>query len=553
MQQTSNPAFDERAAELEKLWVSHYDEGVPRRFDYDGTTLKERLLAIKEEQPEHPHIIFEGKTWTWGESDALACQLAHALLRLGAQKGDRVALVLPNIPEMVFAYMAGYKTGLILVGANPRYTETELAYNLKDNGAKFAIVCDDVVPMIKSLIDAGEVDVEQVIVVSQEDPAKLPYPEFYSFIADEPTTEPEADISPDDICMLAYTGGTTGVSKGCCYTVQMIYMHAKAWEYWFSPLVKGTDIKILDSLPMTHAYSITCAINLPIVSGGTVIIEQSANLDKVVDDINTYEPNIWPSIPAYITPLANRDDLSETKIASIDIILCGTAPLPEETLRRFHEATTARLIEGYGLSESVSCVSFNPMGMQKANSIGIPICNTDAVIVDTEEGTELVDNGELGEIIFRGPQLIHEYWNNPEETSLCVVDGWGHTGDIGFFDEDGYLHIHSRKKNMIIVGGFNVFPQDVDEIICLHPSVMESTTVGAPHERLGEVAVSFVVPREGCSIAFDELETWCRDRLTGYKVPKLFVILRELPRTHVGKPDTMKMKQLAAELYDPGE
>lgn len=550
----SNVEFWEEAQRLEKLWVKSYDPGVRRHFEVGKTTLKDLLVKRRAEIPDKPHFIFKGKTWTYEQADAIACKLANALLDAGVKQGECVSLMLPNIPELAFGFMACFKAGFIGVGINPRLTVPEIAYNLNDSHSRTILVDESQIAKINELMEKEErAHIDHVILVFTDrvsyDPSKVgPYPELYDFIDPYPDSEPDVQVGLDDVQVLSYTGGTTGISKGCMYTNRQLVAHAEEWVEWYSPVVKPEEMKVHVSLPMTHAYSITCATVWPIVAGGCAIIGSSSNVDVILFEINQNQANVWPAVPALIHQLITRDNAREM-LTSLKLVMVGTAPPTEEMLIRFREVCSGVLIEGYGLSEMVSCVSFQPTAKQKLDCVGLPISNTYAIIVDLDTGAKVVPQGEPGEIITMGPQRIDGYWEHPEETAKTIRDGWLYTGDIGELDEDGMLHIVGRKKNMIIVGGFNVFPRDIDSVLCESPKVKESSTVGIKHSRLGEVAATFVVPADGVQLTPLEVEVYCRKKLTAYKVPKYIKVVDELPRTQIGKPDMLAMQRIASESY----
>lgn len=550
----SNVEFWEEAQRLEKQWVKSYDPGVRRHFEVGKSTLKELMIKRREEMPDKPHFIFKGKTWTYKEADAIANKLANALIDKGVKKGECVSLMLPNIPELSFGFMACFKAGFIGVGINPRLTPPEIAYNLNDSHSRVILVDESQISKIQELMSKdGRVGLDTIVLVFADrasyDPVNFgPYPEFYDFIDPYPDEEPDVEVGLDDIQILSYTGGTTGISKGCMYNNRQLVAHAEEWCEWYSPVVKPEELRVHVSLPMTHAYSITCATVWPIVAGGTAIIGSSSNVDVIMVEIKQNQANVWPAVPALIHQLITRENAHEY-LTSLKLCMVGTAPPTEEMLKRFREVSSGVLIEGYGLSEMVSCISFQPMAKQKLDCVGIPICNTYAIIVDLDTGTKVVPQGEPGEIIALGPQRIDGYWEHPEETAKALRDGWLYTGDIGEFDEDGMLHIVGRKKNMIIVGGFNVFPRDIDNVLEASDKVKESSTVGIKHSRLGEVAATFVVPADGVTLTPLEVEVYCRKKLTAYKVPKYIQVVPELPRTQIGKPDTLTMQRIASENY----
>lgn len=540
--------FESRAAFYEGLWEKAYDEQTPRHLPSSDITFKELLSRNRRERGDELHVIYGDRQWTWKESDTWARRIANALVDLGIRKGDRVLVALSNRPAVIFCRMACMKIGAISVGLNPRCTMREMERNLVDSGAKAAFVDFDALPKLNEVRAEHETNLERIIVVAQPE-GKRDHLELLDIAKAASESEPEADVGPDDILTLSYTGGTTGVSKGCCYTNRMLEWHARAWNTWFAPQLKGERPRLLVSLPMYHAYAITCSVMLPIVTGGTVIVGTSPSVDDIIADINRFKPNIWPSIPAWVMPVSQRSDVEGSGLSDVAITLCGTCPVSEDALQKFNDVTESLMIEGYGLSEATSCVSFSPMGWQKLNSVGIPICDTQVLTVDVETGENLTALGEAGEIIVRGPQVIKEYWNHPEATASTIRNGWLYTGDIGTIDEDGFLRITGRKKEMFIVGGFNVFPREIDKVVESHPGVFQSCTVSVPHERLGEVAFSFVVPNPDADIDGDELDAYCREQLVAYKAPKGFAILEELPLTSVNKPDVLTLKKWAAERY----
>ena len=540
--------FESRAAVYETLWDKAYDKQTPRHLSLSDITFKELLERNRREYSNETHIIYGDRQWTWKESDTWARRIANALVDLDISKGDRVLVALSNRPAVIFCRMACMKIGAIAVGLNPRCTIREMERNLIDSGAKAAFVDYEALSKLNEVRGRHETNLERIIVAGQPEGLRN-HLELRDIAKAAPDNEPEAEVGPDDILTLSYTGGTTGVSKGCCYTNRMLEWHARAWNTWFAPQLKGEKPRLLVSLPMYHAYAITCSVMLPIVTGGTVIVGTSPDVNDILADINRFKPNIWPSIPAWVMPVSQRSDVEGSGLSDVAITLCGTCPVSKDALQKFNEVTESLMIEGYGLSEATSCVSFSPMGWQKLNSVGIPICDTQVLTVDVETGVHLTELGEPGELIIRGPQVIKEYWQHPEATESTIRNGWLYTGDIGTIDEDGFIRITGRKKEMIIVGGFNVFPREIDHVIESHPDVFQSCTVSVPHERLGEVAFSFVVPNPGADIDSDTLDAYCRDQLVAYKAPKGFAILEALPLTSVNKPDVLTLRQWALEQY----
>jgi long-chain acyl-CoA synthetase len=548
---SSNDDFENYAAKWDKLWVEHYDKDIKRNLPEPDITLKDVLQNWVNVHPDKSHIIYKDRILTYKESNALACKLANALIRLGCKKGDRLSIILPNIPEVIISFMACYKTGMIAVGYNYRSTEAEMQANFIDNGAETIIAETAYADKVINILREGKTSVKNVIVLdcSEEQMKNTNVLDFYQLIDKEEEIEPDIEVLPDDLQLLLYTGGTTGISKGCCHTNRTIIGHAHAFMNWFSSALGKEDFRVLMCLPMSHAYGIHFGINWCLVTGGTVICLSTPSSDAIIEAMNKYEPTLWPSVPALINQIVYYPKVSKSKLWALKVVVCGGAPVAEDTLTLFKQYTKAKVVEGYGMSEAIDCISFNPIGNGgKTGSIGIPFPDTDVLIVHIEDGKTVMPPGQKGEIIFRGPQMIKEYWNQPEETAYAIRSGWMYTGDIGYMDKDGCMYIVDRKKDMITVGGFNVFPREIDELLYKHPKIYSSCTVGAPEPRLGEIAMSFIVVKPNEKLTAEEVIEYCRESLTAYKVPKLIKFVNEIPLTKANKPDKMALKNMAREI-----
>lgn len=542
--------FDEHVSQYEQLWIKQYDEGVPRHLPIPNTTLKTVLQHWAEIQPDKPHIIFDDCIITYKESNSLACKLANTMLKMGCKKGDRISVILPNIPEIIISFMACYKTGMITAPCDYRSTETEIRANVIDNGAVMIIVTRDYADKVINILREGKTSVRNVIVMdcSEEQMKEKNVFDFYQLINREEDIEPDIEVGPDDLQLLVYTGGTTGINKGCCHTNRTIIGHADAFKNWFSPVLSNVDFRVLMCLPLSHAYGIHFGINWCLTVGGTVI-PTKPKIDTILETINKYEPTLWPAVPALINQIVQHPEVCQSKIGALKAVVSGGASVAQDVLATFRKYTNAKVAEGYGMSEALDCISFNPISDGgKIGSIGIPFPDTDVLIVDSTEGTTVMPSNQRGEIIFRGPQMIKEYWNNPEETAHAIHNGWFYTGDIGYMDEDGWMYIVDRKKDMLTLGGFNVFPREIDELLFKHPKIYASCTVGAPEPRLGEVAMSFIVVKPGEKLNSEEVIEYCRKNLIAYKVPKLIAFVKEIPLTKANKPDKMALRKRAAEM-----
>jgi long-chain acyl-CoA synthetase len=538
--------FEAQVAMYEPLWIKQYDQNVRRNLPEPKETLKDVLLKWVAVQPDKPHIIYKDRILTYQESNAAACRLANALLRLGSKKGDRLSILLPNIPEVIIAFMACYKTGIIAVGYNPRSAEAEIKANLADNGAETVIVTAAYADKVINILEKGETALKNVLIIdyAEKDQHKDKVFDFYQLIDKENDKEPDIEVFPDDVQILYYTGGTTGVSKGCCHTNKGIIGHEHAFMEWFAPAMGDADTRIIMNLPMTHGYGINCGINWCLVAGGTVIALDTADTDHILEAINNHEPTIWPSVPALINQIVYHPKVKESKIWALKLVVCGSAPLPVQSLLTFRKYTNAKVAEGFGMSEGINATTFNRISDGgKPGSIGVPFPDTDMLIVDSENGQTLMPPNQKGEIIWRGPQLIKEYWRNPKETAYAIRHGWLYSGDIGYMDEDGYFYIVDRKKDMMDVGGFNVFPREIDELLCKHPKIFASSTVGVPEPRLGEVPMSFVVVKPGEEMSKEDVKTYCHDNLTAYKVPRYVEFVDAIPLTKNNKPDKELLKK----------
>lgn len=545
--------FDETVAEYEKLWLKQYDEGVKRHLPESNLALKDVLLQWVAVQPDKPHIIFKDRILSYKESNALACKLANALLRLGCKKGDSISVVLPDIPEIIISFMACYKTGMIAAAYNPRSTETEIQANVIDNGAETIIVIDAHADKVINILRKGKTSVRNVIVVgySKKDIKVNSVFDFCQLIDKEEDIEPAIEVLPDDSQILLYTGGTTGISKGCCVTNRAIVRHNNAFINWYSPALCNADWRLLMCLPFSHALAINMGINWCLAAGGTVILVDPTS-DAIIEAMNKYESTIWVAVPALLNQIGYHPKVKQSKFWALKLVLVGSAPVAVDTFATFQKYTNAKVVEGYGMTEAICAVTFNPTNRGKLGSVGVPFVDTDVLIVDDKDGKTVMPLNQKGEIIYRGPQRIKEYWDKPEETVNAIRNGWMYSGDIGYMDEDGYFYIVDRKKDMIIVGGFNVFPREIDELLFKHPKIYASCTVGAPEPRLGEVAMSFIVVKPGEKLTAEEVTTYCRTNLIAYKVPKFIEFVKEIPLTKANKPDkeALKKQALAMTLYN---
>lgn len=541
----------------EKPWLNFYEKGVSASLAYPDLTLGNVLKETARKFPRSPALAFYGKKINYSELDTLANRFANALIRLGVQKGDRVALMLPNIPQMVIAFYGTLKTDAVAVPTNPLYHEHELEVQLNDCGAQTLVAVDMFYPVISRVLPMTRV--KNLILCGIKDylpfPLNLLYPlkagmdgqrvrvkrtppiyDFMKLLKGAPSADPGLQVSLADTALLQYTGGTTGVPKGAVLTHRNLVVNAMQCRAWLLIHNDGEE-RVMAVLPFFHVYGLTAAMNISVLIAAEMILLPKFHTTEVLDAITKYRPTLFPGIQAMYLAISNHPRIRRYDLSSIKAAISGAGPLMQEVQEKFEQLTGARIVEGYGLSESSPITHANPIyGRRKIGSIGLPWPDTEAKIIDLETGKKTLAVGEAGELVVRGPQVMKGYWNKPEETAVALRDGWLYTGDIARMDEEGYFYIVGRIKDMIKTAGENVYPREVEEVLYGHPKVKEAVVVGLPHEKfLGEKVKAYVVLKEGQSATAEELIAYCRERLSKFKVPKEIEFRDQLPKTLVGK------------------
>jgi long-chain acyl-CoA synthetase len=541
----------------ERPWLKFYEAGVAPSLSYPDITLGNVLSQTAAKYPHQTALLFFGKKITYAELEGLVNQFAHALIDRGIRKGDRVALMLPNIPQMVIAYYGTLRIGAIAVPTNPLYHEHELEVQLNDSRSETLVAVDMFYPVISPVLPHTKV--KNVVFCGIKDflpfPLNVLYPlkawiekqwvnvrrraPFYDFmemIGQAPSTPASIDVSPADTALLQYTGGTTGIPKGAVLTHRNLFVNATQARAWFAHVQEGREI-VLSAIPFFHVYGMTTAMNLGILIGAEMILVPKFHTKEVVALINKYHPTIFPGIQAMYMAIGNYPGIEKYDLTSLQAALSGAGPLMREVQEQFEHLTKARIVEGYGLSEASPVTHANPIfGTRKIGSIGLPWPDTEARIVDLTTGEQALPVGETGELVIRGPQVMKGYWNKPEETDRTIRNGWLHTGDIAKMDEDGYFYIVDRIKDMIKTLGENVYPREVEEVLYTHPKVQEAVVVGLPYEEyLGEKIKAYIVLKEGQHATAEEIIQHCREQLSKFKVPKEIEFRSQLPKTLVGK------------------
>jgi long-chain acyl-CoA synthetase len=558
--------------QLAHQWEAAYDEGVPRHLTYPEIPLHALLERTARERPDAVATIFGGAVahrcvdakLTYGEVDGLADRFAAGLQRLGIAKGDRVALVLPNCPQFVYCFYGALKAGAVVVPTNPLYTVRELRQQLADSGASAVVVMSKCYPQVAEA--AFGTSVEHIVVTNVKEHFPLVLRALFTLAKEKKeghrvdiasdaraiwlrellrrggAREPVA-VEPSDLAVLQYTGGTTGIPKGAMLSHRALVANLHQCRAWH-PAIRPED-RILAIMPFFHVYGLTVVMGLAVTSTMTMVLIPRPDMAHIFAAIEKHRPRFFPGAPRIYVLLNGSPEIERRDLRSIESFLSGSAALPVEVLHRFETLTGGKVMEGYGLSEAAPVTHSNPReGTRKPGSVGIPMPDIECKIVDLETGTREVAPGEPGELCVRGPNLMDGYWRRPDETALVLRDGWLHTGDIVRMDDDGYFFVVDRKKEMIVVSGFKVYPREVDEILYAHPAVLEAAAVGVPHPSKGEVVKAFVVLRPGASATAQEILAHCRAQLAPYKVPVDVVFRDDLPKTLIGK---VLRRQLAAE------
>ena len=540
-----------------RAWFKHYDPEVPRHLTYPPIPLYHLLDETAIKHPTNPCTNFFGRRLTYQQIKDLSDRFAASIRSLGVRKGDRVVLLLPNSPQFLVAYFGLSKAGVVVVPLNPLSPERELEFYLTDSGAEIAVT----IPLFLNKVASvrGKTPLKHIVYSRIAD--FLPFPlnlaqrfqeqrlmrgldrsallDFKILLKQSPPPDwhPEP-ARPDEMAVLIYSGGTTGIGKGIMLSHFSVVANAHqiiAWGHL-------TDEQgILSVLPLFHGFGMSVTMNAAVLAGGEITLLPRFKAKQVARAIHKNKPSFFIGVPTMFVQLSSLPDIHRYDFSSLRGIFVGAAPLTHAVKEEFENKLKAagksggRMIEGYGLTEAVTAIMANPYeGMHKIGSIGLPFPDVDAKIVSLDDGRDL-GPGEVGEIVLRSPTMMLGYYKNEEETKKTIVDGWLYTGDIGYADEDGYFYITDRKKDLIIVGGFNVFPREIDELIYHHPKVKEGICIGLPDPRKGERIKVYLVLKEGETARPEEFIAYFKERLTPYKVPSEIEFREELPKSMIGK------------------
>jgi long-chain acyl-CoA synthetase len=532
-------------------WLKHYDYWVRSNLSYPGKPLADILSLTAIERPDRPATQFLGAQMTFldlkRQSDALAASLA----RMWIVKGDRVGIMLPNCPQYIVAAFAILRLGAVVVNINPSYTPREFLTVATDSAARFLITLDALAPLVLGVRD--QTSIEHVIVTSLAEyssqaaspPAvagTLTMAQLISSAADARPPTASSQIRADDLAVLQYTGGTTGTPKGAMLTHGNIWSNIVQTESWTNPsyILNGNE-RYLVVIPYFHIYAFSVCMMVGLRIGALQIIHPKYDPEQVLISIRDFRPTYFPAVPTVFVSLLNHPTVDEYGLERVRLFNSGGAPCPVEVMDSFERRIGRPLNEGYGLSETSPVTHSTPqLALRKLGTIGLPFPDTDMKIVDVETGTRELPIGEAGELCIAGPQVMQGYWNKPEESANVLrthADGrtWFHTGDIARMDADGYTSIVQRKKDMIIVDGFNVYPSEVEAVLYAHPAVRLAAAIGLPDRYHGEIVKACIALKPGTAATADDLIAYCRTSLTEYKVPRQIEIRETLPMSAVGK------------------
>jgi long-chain acyl-CoA synthetase len=536
----------------DRPWLRHYDYDVPTTLRYPRIPAHEYAMIGANAYPDKAATNFFGTEISFWDLRRKIMRMANALGGLGVEKGERVGIHLPTSPQYVIAYHAALSLGAIVVNVNPMYTEEELRAIVGDTGITTLVTFDMALPNVRPLCKT--VEIPRVIVTKvtdfidgfkQSTPSELELEEgwkHFSLILDEcsDTRVPRVNVEPQDPALIQFTGGTTGVPKGAVLThgnLVAATLQISLWGGSASKLVPPERRTVLAVLPYFHVYGTIVCMSYSMVNCSTQILVPRFELDEFMGIIEgSKEITFFPSVPTMINAIINHPKAPDLDLGKkISLLNSGAAPMPLELIEQVKDLGIP-YTEGWGMSETTSLGISNPfLGLRKEGSIGIPWPDTDVRFVDVEDGVEDVKPGEPGEIIIKSPLIMQGYWKNPEETAGQLKDGWLHTGDIAVKDEDDYIFIVDRKKDMIIAGGYNIYPREVDEVLYEHPKIQDAATIGVSHEYRGETVKSFIVPKEGETLTEEEVKAFCEKKLAAYKMPKLIEFRSDLPKSAVGK------------------
>lgn len=554
---------------MHRSWHGRYDPGVPFSLAHPNWTLPDMLRRSVNRFPNSPALLFYGACLTYHDLDHLATRFAISLRSLGVRPQDRVAIMLPNLPQALIAYYGALLAGAVVVQINPLYVSREIEAQLTDSGSETMVALDlfhsriepirertalkrtiltgvqDFLPPLRRLLYPIKARMSGHWTRIKKDPSMY---EFLGLLkgSAEGDTSPLPSLGPDDLALLQYSGGTTGTAKGVMLTHRNLVANAFQCRYWVPDFREGHEV-FLGVIPFFHAYGLSTCQHLAVLAGCPLILLPRFQVTEVLEAIQKYRVTIFSGIPAMFMKVSESPKVGRYDLRSLRVCLSGASPLRAEVQDRFRRLIGVEISEGYGLTEASPVTHCNPVyGEHPEGSIGVPFPDTDVRLVDLDSGERAVPAGGLGELVVRGPQVMQGYWNKPAETRSVLRDGWLYTGDIAREDARGFFYLVDRKKDMIKSRGETVYPREVEDVLCGHPAVQEAVVVGVPDPLLGEAVKAYVVLAEGRRLSEQELIGYCRQGLAKFKVPSTVEFRQELPRTFVGKALRRVLREEAA-------
>lgn len=540
-------------------WLKHYDDGVSPHIPYPNITLPAILKSAALSYPSRDCIIHKNEKISFLDLERLSSQLAVSLKEWGVQKGDRVGIIMENTPGFVKSFFSILKAGGVVVAINPNYKNPEIEYIVEDSDIKVLIVDITQEMLLHSLRQ-----IESVKLILKEDEKLKRYDNFsiYSKIQNFEVKEPMPFksefaelpiIFPDDPAVFQYSGGTTGTPKAAVGLHHNLVANVYQFSEWLKSIDK-TSLKFLSVIPFYHVYGMVLAMCLPIKMGATLLtLENMRSMEEIIDTISHHKPDIFPCVPSLFRAMMKSPLIREIQKGDLRICISGSAPLEVDILNGFEVKTGAKILEGYGLSEAPTATHCNPLeGQRKPGSIGLPLPDVESIIVDMEEGKTKLPIGVEGELIIRGPQVMREYHNRESETRITLREGWLFTGDIARMDEEGYTYITGRKKDLIKVSGFQVWPLEIETVMRRYPGVVDVVVAGIYDEKTGERPKAWIIPGEEFLLDSLKLQRFCKKFLADYKVPKEFEVVRDFPRSNIGKVLRRELIRLDLEKKHPG-
>ena len=542
---------------MEKVWYKNYDPGVPHDIELPPKTLPRFLEEAAQQYPRNIAVQFMSGRLTFKELNEEVDSFARVLAALGLEPGTPVALHMPNCPQYVIAFYGTLRAGCIVTPCNPLYVERELVHQLNDSGAQAIVTLSRFYPMVRKIKDKTKL--KAVIVTNIKDYLGAPLKLLYTLLKEKKEGDrvkldpgdywlrdllkrhrrhplPQVEESLDKPACYMYTGGTTGVPKGAVLSHGNILANALQAKAWLSKYDEGKEI-MLGVLPFFHSYGMSISMNLALVTKAKLITVPRFQIGEILKLIHKERPTLFPGVPSMYVAINNAPDVHKYDLSSIKVCISGAAPLPVEVQKQFEKITNGgRLREGYGLTETSPVTHCNPIfGENRPGSIGLPFPGTVAKIVDLDDPSKEMPIGERGQLAIKGPQVMQGYLNREDETAAIFHDGFILTGDIAMMDEDGYFYIVDRKKDMVIAGGYNIFPREIEEVLYAHEKIKEVCVAGVPHSYRGETIKAYIVLKDGVTMTEEEVIEFCKANLARYKVPTLVEFRKELPKTMVGK------------------